>query len=221
VTYRDPDVDVPLGSTVRRAVSVFYGGRDSYGFHLLETLQCLVERRKGGETGVAAVQCLENEAVWQYLERTPWAGHLLEAALTRSKTRKPGKLQEIVKDPAVYLVDYRDGLEGAAFMLNGAVNDATAAVEIEGRSEPLSTIMWLERGAPSRHFACLAQHAEKMFQNGKPPYPVQRTLLTSGILDAALESRFQGHKRIETDYLDVRYQAPQESQYCHGKPPWA
>jgi len=94
-------------------------------------------------------------------------------------------------------------------------------VDVEGRSEPISTMIWLEYKQPVRHFACLVKMIEPMFETGKPSYPVERTLLTSGMLDFALESRFQGYRRIETPQLAVRYEAPRESQFCRGVPPWA
>jgi len=46
-----------------------------------------------------------------------------------------------------------------------------------------------------------------MFLTGKPQYPVERTLLISGALEALLESRHRGHVRIETPHLDVSYRS--------------
>src|SRR4051812_10925881 len=56
VTWRLPAVDLPYGAEVEEALCLAHGGVDSYDFHALEAIQCVVERRKGGETGVAAVQ---------------------------------------------------------------------------------------------------------------------------------------------------------------------
>ena len=221
VSHRDPEVDLPWGATVKRAAAVAYGGKESYAFHMLESLQSMVERRQGGETGVASVECIDNDAVWAYLDRTPWARRLMESAISHSKRRQPGELKNLVKEPTAYLIHYRDGLEAATFMLNGAVRDFTVAVDVEGRSEPVSTLMWLEGGKPYRHFACLSKQIEKMFESGTPTYPVQRTLLVSGVLDFCMESRFQGYKKLETPELAVRYESPRESNFCKGPPPWA
>jgi hypothetical protein len=200
---------------VRHAVAIGYSGIEAYGFHMLESLQCMVERRGRGETGVSGVQCLENDAVWKYLDQTPWAQKLLDQAIARSETRKPGEVRTAAKSPAVFLIDYRDGLKAAAFMLTGAVSDFTVALDVEGAAQPLSLLMWLENGKPYGHFACLVRNIEEMFETGVPPYPVERTLLTSGILDFVMESRFRGYKRISTPELDVRYRMDAKSHYCH------
>ncbi len=55
VTWRFPRSMSRMGPESRKWSCVGYGGIDSYDFHGLETLQCMVERRKGGETGVSAV----------------------------------------------------------------------------------------------------------------------------------------------------------------------
>ena len=214
VAYRKPLVDTPLGAKVTHAAAAAYGDLEAYGFHMLESMQCMVERRAGGETGVAAVRCLENDAVWQFLDQTPWARSLFESALARSETRKPGALRELVKKPAAFLVDYRDGLKTAGFMMNGAVEDFTVAVQTEGQAEPLSVLMWLENKKPFGHFGCLVKNIEQMFETGAATYPVERTLLTSGILDFVFESRFRGYKRIDTKELDVRYTADAAPHYC-------
>jgi hypothetical protein len=215
VAWRIPAVDTPYGVAQQHAVAISYSGLDIYGFHLLESLQCMVERRKEGETGVRSVQCMQNQSCWNFLQETAWARKLFDRAISHSKTRKAGDLRELVKEPTVFVVDYNDGLKAAAFLLTGAVEDFTVAVDVEGKSEPVSTLMNLQNGRPHHHFGCLVKKIEAMFDTGKAPYPVERTLLTSGILDFALESRSQGYKRLDTPELaQVRYQAPRDSNYC-------
>lgn len=215
VAWRIPAIDTPFGAKQNHAVAISYSGLDIYGFHLLESLQCMTERRRGGETGVRSVQCLQNQACWNFIEENAWTKALFEKALSHSNTRKQGKPRDLVKEPTVFVVDYNDGLKAAAFLMTGMVEDFTVAVDVEGRSEPVSTLMNLQNTRPHHHFGCLVKNIEIMFETGKPPYPVERTMLTSGILDFALESRFQGYKKLDTPQLaQVRYQTPNASHFC-------
>jgi hypothetical protein len=215
VAWRVPAIDTPFGAKQTHAVAISYSGLDIYGFHVLEALQCMVERRQGGETGVRAVQCLEKQDCWNFIEQNGWAKKLFDVALTRSKTKKAGNPRDLVKEPAVFVIDYNDGLKAAAFLLTGLVEDFTVAIDVEGQSTPVSTLMNLQNGKPHHHFGCLVKNIEKLFETGKPPYPVERTMLTSGILDFALESRFQGYKKLDTPQLaQVRYQTPNASSFC-------
>jgi len=215
VMYREPEMDVPLGAPVRHAVALGWGNRDSYGFHLLETIQCLIERRQGGETGVRAVQAFDGDDVWKFLDETAWARRLFDAALATSKTRRPGQMRDLVKDPGVFVTEHRDGLKTATFVIPGAFADFNFAVDIEGRNEPLASMIW-SSDEKRPHFTCLLQAVEKMFDSGRPTYPVDRTLLASGILHFAMESRFQQHKRLDTPQLDVRYQVSGDSFHCRA-----
>ena len=233
VTWRLPGVDVPIGAPVEEVVCVGYGGLDSYDFHGLETLQCMAERRKGGETGVVAVRALRGPAVWKALDAGSWdAGgcdpELFEACLCRSFTLaspRPGygnaypelgQLPAIVRDPMLYRIEYADGLKGTLLMLNGLVQDFNVAVRIKGQSRPLSTQMYLAGIQPGQtlpnFFNPLSHHIESMFLTGKATYPVERTLMTTGVLAMAVESLHRGQVRIETpDLRGVHYEAPRES----------
>jgi len=215
VAMRIPSVDAPFGVQQNKAVAISYSGLDIYGFHLLEALQCLTERRQGGETGVRSVQCFEGDDCWRYISQNDWVRRLFDQALTNSNTRKPGEARALVKNPTVFAIEYADGLQAAAFLMTGMVEDFTAAIDLEGRAEPFSVLMNLQNGRPHHHFGCLVKKIEELFETGRAPYPVERTLLTSGMLDLALESRFQGHKKVATPELErVRYQAGRASHFC-------
>ena len=56
--------------------------------------------------------------------------------------------------------------------------------------------------------ARLVSKIEQMLMTDRAPYPVERTLLTSGLVEACLDSRFRGHAKLETPHLDVRYSPP-------------
>ncbi|HEY1062297.1 MAG TPA: hypothetical protein VGE44_11465 [Daejeonella sp.] len=214
VSWRIPAVDTPYGAKQKYAVGISFSGLDIYGFHLLDGLQAVVERRKGGETGVRAVQCLEGQDCWNYLEQNEWVKRLFDQAISHSETRVAGDMKELVKKPAVFIIDYNDGLKAAAFLLTGLLQDFTYAVDIEGQQKPFSTLMKLQAGKPHYHFGCLVKNMEIMFKTGKAPYPVERTMLSSGILDFALESRILGYKILETPELSrVRYLSSPESHF--------
>jgi len=215
VAFRNPAIDTPFGMPQKHAVAISYSGLDIYGFHLLEALQCVVERRKGGETGVTAVHCLQNQDCWDYIDKTEWVHRLFNEALANSNSRKDGEIMKLVETPTVFVIEYNDGLQAAAFLMTGLVEDFTVAVDIEGIPKTFSTIMDLQKGIPHHHFSCLVKNMEILFQTGVPPYPVERTMLTSGMLDYALESRFKGYKKLNTPQLaKVRYKSPEESHFC-------
>lgn len=214
VAQRIPAIDAPFGQKQNHAVAISYSGLDIYGFHVLEALQCMTERRQGGETGVRRVQCLQNQACWDYIAKTPWVSALFHQALSRSNTRKSGTPQQLVKEPTVFIVDYVDGLQAAAFLMTGMVEDFTVAIGLEGQATPLTTLMNLQNQRPHHHFGTLVKNIERLFETGRPPYPVERTLLTSGILDFGLESRLRGYVPLDTPPLaTVRYQADSASHF--------
>ena len=215
VAMRIPSVDAPFGERQTHAVAISYSGLDIYGFHLLEALQCLTERRRGGETGVRSVQCLEGAACWRFISENGWAKRLFDQALKRSNTRKAGEARALVKSPSVFVIEYADGLQAAAFLMTGMVEDFTVAIDLGGKPEPFSVLMNLQNGRPHHHFGCLVKKIEELFETGRAPYPVERSLLTSGMLDFALESRVQGHKKLLTPELErVRYQGSIGSHFC-------
>lgn len=227
VTWRMPAVELPSGADVQEAMCVAMGGVDSYDFHALEVIQCMTERRRGGETGVQAVQALRGDAVWQAMEKPGWSAggwdaSLFAACLARTQTLAqppngshryptPAQMRAFVKDPVAYRIEYRDGLRATMFLLNGLVGDFTFAARLRGQAEPLSTLFYLPPNPNVVYSAALMAQAERMFVTGKAPYPIERTLLTSGILAAALQSRGADGKRLETPHLAVKYAAPQES----------
>jgi hypothetical protein len=229
VTWRMPAIDMPFGAEVEEVMCVAMGSVDSYDFHALEVIQCMAERRKGGETGVVALQALRGDAVWEAMAAGTWkAGgwepKLFEACLCRSQTlaqaatyshRFPTakQMREFVKTPVAYRFEYADGLKATMLLLNGLVGDFTFAARIKGEAEPLSTLFYLPPNPNVVYSAALMSKAEEMFLTGQAPYPVERTLLTSGLVEAGMQSLSKEQKRLETPHLTVRYQAPRASTF--------
>ncbi len=227
VTWRLPSVEIPLGTKLDEALMVGVGGSDSHDFHALEAMQCMLERRKGGETGISAVRLLDGADVWRAGDRGQWSWELLEAALARSNQlqgmsrteAKPqdmirnGQLRELAREPAAYLIEYTDGLRATLLMLNGAVGDFTFAARLHEPKSILSTLFYLPPTPNVQYSAELMNRVEKMFATGEATTPVARTLLVSGLLESCLDARAAG-ERLATPHLNITYQAAAESQFA-------
>jgi hypothetical protein len=205
--WRYPPIDMPRGAKLKEIHVVSYHHIDVYGFHALEAMQALVERRAGGETGVAAVQTFVGDEVWGAAERGVYDRKLLDATLAAMRDRPlpPGKrVEELAQKPVLCVIEYRDGLRACFFTLDGAVQEwATAWKDQDGRVTSLTFVMQEER--PFSHFAVLFNGIEQFMHTGRAPWPVERTLLTSGLIDECLRSKAAGGTRRETPHLDVKY----------------
>src|SRR5688572_19263087 len=214
LTVRTPELEIPYGAKFEHAVAVGYGDIDAYGFHTLESLQCMVERRAGGETGIAAVQFVEGDAVWQWRDSDAgrWSAPLLDAALATSPRTRPGRMEENVKRPVLFLIEYRDGLRAAAYLLQGHASNFLFAGKLRGEGQVRATNFGMVgEGRPLAHFDGLVHCIEEMFVTGKPLYPVERTLLTTGALALLFDSRGSG--RRETRELKIEYRAPRNTYF--------
>jgi hypothetical protein len=229
VTWRIPSVEMPLGSRISEALCACYGGVDSYDFHGLETVQCMVERRRGGETGVKWLQAYRGERFWEALREGVWPKPLMDAALCRSHTLTPARagftdvfpsvddMRRLVPDPVAYRYEHNDGLKCTLLLLGGLIRDFNFAAYVDGRREPWSTQMYLPmpdgRTTLANFFSPLVNNIEQMYLTGKPTYPVERTLLTTGLTAAGVDSLYAGQKRLDTPHLTIAYAAPQQSTF--------
>jgi hypothetical protein len=213
LTWRRPPLELPKGCDLVEAVQVSYGGFEAYTFHALEALQCMAERRRGAEAGVKAVQCLQGEEMWQALDQGRWSKGLLEAALERVPAHAPGDYRAPTAkspDAGVLLVEYRDGFRAAVAILNGWVHEGdggafTFAGRLKGEDRPRATHFYLQQPDPFGHFVYLVKAIDSLVQTGHAPYPVERTLLTTGVLDAAMTSKAEKNRRVETPHLEIKY----------------
>lgn len=221
VMWRTPPLLLPRGSEIENAVGIGYGGRESYGFHALEGLQCMVERRRGGETGVKSVRAVTGKAALAAESEGYWSRDLLEAAVRVQEAEPPADWNDWLTDERpIYLIDYRDGLKACMAMLGGenACRHFSFAARLKGQPQPVATWFTHQEGTPYRHFEWLVKAIEPMIHSGEPSYPVERTLLTTCVLDASLHSLAQGEKRIETPHLDIAY-TPTDWPHAPGRPP--
>lgn len=208
LTWRVPaGTQWPSGEAMTDAVAVGYGEAESYGFHTLEGLQAHVERRRGGETGVIAVRAYSgDEAVRACTDGTVDA-ELLDRALGSLELDADARARAVRGVAEVYSIEYADGLSAAAVTCHEEVANWGAACR--GPGHEMVCQMYLpgaSPGKPSDHFVFLARQIESAVLTGLEPSPVERTLLTTGILDAAMRSRHRAGERVCTPELsDIAY----------------
>jgi hypothetical protein len=164
----------------------------------------MTETRPKGETGVKAVQALAGKAAWDAAKAGRWDRALLDAAVAKVPETHKGTIEENDANALCYLVEYRDGPNAAAYLSPKHVQEFAFAGRVRGEEVPRAC--WYELPKPQRdHFSFLVQHAANMILTGKTDYPIERTLLTTGMLDFLMQSRADGGKRVETPQLDVTY----------------
>lgn len=228
VTWRLPSIDMPYNVPLQESVCVCYGGVDSYDFHGLETAQCMSERRRGGEVGIKSVHALKGESLWKELEspNRELTRRLMVAALNRSHNlpvdggypTDPVTFEwarKALPDTIGYLIEHRDGFRTAMFMT--AIRDFNYAGLRKDTGEVVSCQMYLpmptQSATTADFFNPLARHIETLVLEGKSPYPVERTLLTSGMVIGGVESLFRGQVLYETPKMEVVYRGPEASNY--------
>ena len=208
-TWRRPVADVHRGSKVQEIVGITYGSTDHYGFHALEYVQALAEQRAGGETGISAVQCLVNDAVWEAQDQRRFDPELFQAAIDllpgNGKSGRP--LRDLVPKPILFSLEYTDGLRVHVLELNGAFAGWSAAWRYKDSGKVEAAEAWTQEGRPGMHFTLLLNGIEEMMLTNKPAWPAERTLMSSGALNALLTSRVEGGRRLETPYLEFGYQS--------------
>lgn len=222
--YREPEIGLDNDTPIK--ASIVAGGSPDEGglFHPVDVLQSFVERRKGGESGVEAVQCIRGPEVWKWTERNSWAGDLL-AAVGKRFDFKAGHFQEATKRPSVTIVDYRDGTKAAVY----AVRDVgwTYAGDIAGQKDPTIVSMLGWPGPYAQYHAANAfEHwLIEMMLTRKEPYNAKRLLLSTGITGFNMESNWENGRysevgrRVETPFMDMTYRPTRGDLFNTGPRP--
>lgn len=222
--YRKPEIELDLDTPIKASVVAGGAGDEGSLFHCVDVLQAFVERRKGGESGVAAVQSMQGPEAWKWTERNPWAGKLLDAVRV-SFDLKPGHFQESVREPKLTIVDYRDGTKAAVYSARGV--GWTYAGEIKGRKDPAIVSMLGWPGPYSQYHAANAfEHwLVEMMLTRKEPYNAERLLLSTGITSCNMESNWQNGRyspigrRVETPFMNIAYRPARGPQFNTGPRP--
>jgi hypothetical protein len=217
---RRPMLELEPGCEIDEAVAVHGGGLEVYDFHALELIQSMVDARRGAETGVARIEFLEGDAARKAADEGRWSRDLFEAAMAAEKgsddlrqSRPPaGRRPEQINDSTddltrlnqAVIVTYRDGLKATALAVGRHSSRWNFACRLKGETKPRATAFfnspWGNRGL----FKALSHAAQRLFIDGREPFPAERTLLTTCMTDAAMHARAAG-RAIETPELAIAY----------------
>lgn len=226
MTWRLPSIDMPFNVPLSESVCVAYGGVDSYDFHALETAQCMSERRRGGEVGIRAVHALRDDRLWQALSKREITQQLFLSALGRSHnlpvdTGYPTQplsfnwAREALPKITGYFIEHLDGFHTAIFLTG--IRDFNYAGMRSDTGEIIGCQMMLpmpgQSATTADFFNPLSYHIERMIVEGRTDYPVERTLLTSGMVIGGVRSLHAGEVRIDLPNMRIAYQGPRESMF--------
>ncbi|HYV26839.1 MAG TPA: hypothetical protein VFA77_04865 [Candidatus Eisenbacteria bacterium] len=218
VTWRLPEVDLAPGTHLQDALIVVQGAPPIAEMHGLQGLLPVIERRRGGESGVRRIRLFKGKELWQAGEEGFWSKALLAAAISRSNTPqgdpvKDGRTQDLVglglvptlaRDPRGWIIDHQDGLRSAILVLDGVVADFNFAVRARDGTV-VSAQLYRPPAPAEQHFSRLTAVIEDFFRSGTPQWPAGRNLLMAGLLEAASKVAKRPGQFVETPQLDVAY----------------
>jgi hypothetical protein len=207
LAQRIPEFALPKDAEISDAVSIHGGGVESYDFHAFEVLQSIAEFRKGGETGISSVEFLAGEELWKAAKAGRWSKSLAEVAMAAELGDKTGPLEKIDNSPHGLLLTYKDGFRATVIKLGASSIRWNFACILKGEAKPRATRFHVGPWQNRNLFRALSHAIQHFFRTGKAPYPVERTLLASGVLDTAMNSRAENGKVMKTPHLEFAYQA--------------
>lgn len=193
----------PKGAPLRKMFGFIYEEVERYTYHTLEMLQSVAEHRACGESGIAAVRAYKGDAALDKLRSPDWNG-LYRSLGGFVNLRNVDAFPSSLTAPMFFEVDYRDGLRSGMLLTDREVNIFAAAFQMDEHTPPHCTEFYLQPGKPYIHFGRMILEIEKFIHTGRAPFPVERSLLTTGTLDAIMKA-IHGDKEIPTPYLRVRY----------------
>jgi len=220
LAQRVPNLQLPPNAKLHEAVSIHGGGLESYDFHGLEVLQSFVEARQGGEAGISSIQVLQGERLQRAISKGEISQGLITAAMNAEKTKgverqprpalkKVGFTQQKQETPAVghaLLIKYKDGFKASVLKVGSSSNRWNFACKVHGDDKIKATALYNGPWGNRNLFKALSHGIQHLFIHQEEPYPVERTLLVSGVLESAMISHQQNGKLIKTPQLELPYQ---------------
>ncbi len=226
---RRPTLTLSANAVIEEAVAIHGGGIEGYDFHGLELLQSYVEARRGGETGISSVELLEGDALMQAAKCGRWSRELADAAMQAERTmnepvrgfgKNLGKGDLPTEPSHGVLLTYRDGLRATVLKYGTSSNRWNFACRVKGERQIQATAIYNGPWGNRNLFKALSHSMQHFFRTGHSPYPIERTLLVSGVLDAAMWSHELKGCRINTPNLEWSYSPRDFSAFRESGASW-
>jgi len=211
LAQRRPGLEIGAGAAFDEAVSIHAGGLESYDFHALEILQSMVESRRGGETGVAGVEYLAGDALFDAARKGRWSLRLAEAAMATEFGKNAVDLRQPIRgeravEPHGLLITYRDGFRATMLKIGANSVRWNFACKLARDNRIYATRFHAGPYGNRCLFMGLSHAIQDCFVQRRSPYPIERTLLTTGLTHAVMRSRAAG-SAIDTPHLHIAYAA--------------
>jgi hypothetical protein len=221
LSQRRPPLSLPANCAIEEAVSIHGGPFESYDFHGIEVLLAFLEARRGGETGVTQVEFLAGDALFQAARQGHWSMDLARAAMRAELGDQVPDITRPINQVQAHgiLLTLRDGTKATVLKLGASATRWNFACRLSGERQPRSTSHYVGPWRNRCLFMALAHAIQQFFVTRVAPYPVERTLLATGILEAAVRSR-GGAERIATPHLALAYQPRDFSGLCETGASW-
>ena len=224
---RIPPLELPPNAEISEAVMIHGGEFENYGIHAMETLQSIVEFRKGGETGISQIEVLYGEELWKGAEAGKWPFDLAAAAM-ELETGKPYRARTELHDPVMWtrqpphaiVITYKDGLKGYVLKLGHFPMRWQFACRLKGESRIHATRFYGGGWQNRNLFKALCHAIQQFFRTRQSPIPIERVLLANGAILAAVDAYFQRGKPLSTPYLEFGYQPRDFRDWCESGESW-
>ncbi len=206
------ELNLPRDAEMAESIGLYYLHPESYGIHSIEYLQSIIERRKGGESGIVAITAYQGDEVWAAMERGEWSQELFDFTLATALTAKAGDYRENCRTygrypPVAVVIEHADGHRSTQIMLEGHIQDFIAGVRLKGdprlRAAP-ANLVGLDDFV--RHFARLDREIQKFFLTRQSPVALERHLLTTFEVATWMQAlKDAPGQRVETLQLQIAY----------------
>jgi hypothetical protein len=211
ITGPKHDLFLPNSPDIVESLGLFYVGAETYGIHSMEFVQSLIERRKGGESGIVAMTAWEGDAVWDALENGAWSRELFDATLEACPFKAAGDLRENCTKsgmpPAAVVCEHADGHKQTHVMLSGHLNTFAAGLKL--RDDPRHFVTYCDTSDANVfviNFANLCREIDRFFATGVSPVPTARNLLTTLEVATFMQTlKDAPGRRIDTPHLRIAY----------------